>query len=947
MCAPRNEPRSAAPKESTATSRAIGLEGAPRIFVPTVLRVRQSPPFVAASRAFALRWCTVRIIMNVIPFCLARRHRSAVVPRLPGSALSPRTLMAFVNIAFRTSPRACAQPLFVPRESAAPNKPISPQQRRLAAKKAERLSHPSSDSDDRRRLQLAAETLSADDLAGIVDSSSSQHQGVNELLPSVKPPHRTHLPTPVPAPVQATVSDTVPDASSSSPASQHTPPPALQSHRHLTPECLVTHLKHGIGRFLGLERTSRSQGEVQEYAVVSYRDGELYVPLNQFELLTPLSPSEAAQVRQLDHMQQDPLLSRRRIRTSKSRYLARKRTRDNIRRQLVNLHSLYASRHQISRSPFPVDEAAERTFAQSCPFHLTEDQKRAVEQVLQDMSSRSAPMDRLLCGDVGFGKTEVAIRAAFRAILAGKQVVLLAPTTILAHQHYETFSERLLEHYPQYTIRCMTRFIPRRKILETREAIRDGTCHIAIGTHTLLNNSISFSDLGLLIIDEEHRFGVNQKEKIRARYRETDSLFLSATPIPRTLHLALTGLRDTSVLREAPQGRKPIVTCVCRRGVGPVRRAISAEMGRGGQVFFVVPRVDGIESVAEWLRQLFPNLRVLVAHGQMPDVEQRVWEFASGKYDVLVCTTIIENGINMPNVNTIIVNDATRFGLAQLHQLRGRVGRGDRQAFAWFLYNERIGPGSSEAVQRLKTLEQYTELGSGFLIAQKDMEMRGVGTVLGVEQHGKNSIEATEYAQMLAEELEHVRTGDPIPLALPTTETVEVFLPVSSFIPEDFVVDFDEKMTLYSALSEAKSSKELIGIAKKMQKRYGTLPSPTIRHVSVLELKLFARELGIRRIMAERQHVIIEWAVDELAFKTLANFVTDEQMRTRLEHAVPEERVFVRGLGISTGDVQLARLRSLLKIFSKAAKEWPRWGGVTESSSKRSAFVQKLYDNSK
>eukprot|EP00737_Agarophyton_chilense_P001435 gb/GEZJ01001611.1/.p1 GENE.gb/GEZJ01001611.1/~~gb/GEZJ01001611.1/.p1 ORF type:complete len:875 (-),score=109.24 gb/GEZJ01001611.1/:1013-3637(-) len=852
--------------------------------------------------------------------------------------------MAFISAVFRAAPRACAQPLFAPRENPAPQRSLSPQQRRLHAKRAERPSHPTNDADDQRRLQLAAETLSADDIAGIIGAShSSQTPLPNDLLPSAKPTEGTPPPTVAPVTVEPSALDTKPSPVSS-PRSSTLPPPDIFC---LNPGCLVVHSQHGIGRFLGLERTVGSQGATQEYAVVSYRDGELYVPLSQLELLTLLSPKDAELVRRLDHMQHDPMLARRRVRSSKSRYLARKRTRANIRRQLVNLHALYAARHQVNRSPFPIDERAELTFAQSCPFRLTDDQNVAVKQILHDMSSRTTPMDRLLCGDVGFGKTEVAMRAAFRAIIAGKQVALLAPTTILAHQHYETFKERLEAHYPQYSITCLTRFVARRKVLEARQAIGDGSCHVAVGTHMLLGDSVSFLELGLLIVDEEHRFGVNQKEKIRERYKDVDTLSLSATPIPRTLHLALTGLRDTSLLREAPEGRKPIATCVCQRGAGPVRRAISVEMRRGGQVFFVVPRVDGIDSTAEWLRQLFPTLRVLVAHGQMSDVEHRVWDFASGKYDVLVCTTIIENGINMPDVNTIVVNDATRFGLAQLHQLRGRVGRSHRQAFAWFLYSGSAGGKASEAVQRLKTLEKYNELGSGFQIAQKDMEMRGVGTVLGVEQHGNNSVEAAEYAQMLAEELEHIRTGDPLPLTLPISEMVEVFLPVSSLIPEDFVPNFDQKMTAYSALSAAQSSKSLIAIAKRLQARYGTLPAPTIRHISVLELKLFAKEIGIRRIASERQHVSLDWALDEHAFKALLAFVTDEPMRARLEHLYLEERVLVRGLGMCSGDVQLAKIRGLLKVFCKAAKKWQRRGSPKESDAKKRDLVESLYDSFK
>lgn len=663
---------------------------------------------------------------------------------------------------------------------------------------------------------------------------------------------------------------------------------------------------------------------IQEFSVIEYRDGDVYVPFSYFEVIRRLTPNEAAAVSRLDSISTDTDYPGRNGsgRNKRSKHSARAKTRDKIRKQLVNLQGLYAQRTTLEREPFTVDLEAERKFRETCEFELTDDQKSATEQVMRDMTNSRRPMDRLICGDVGFGKTEVAIRAAFRALHSGKQVAVLAPTTILAQQHYETFRDRFTAACPDVTIACLTRFVSRKQVVASRAALQLGEVQIAIGTHMLLSDSVTFHDIGLLIVDEEHRFGVNQKEKLRARYRSIDTLFMSATPIPRTLHLALSGLRDASVLRTPPMGRKPIKTTVSPSGAGIVRKAISLEMKRGGQIFFVVPRIEGIEATATWIRDLFPELRVLVAHGSKKDLEQRIWSFAQRKYDLLVCTTIIENGINMPDVNTIIIQDAGRFGMAQLHQLRGRVGRCEVQAYAWLMFRaeQAITSKAQQALDRLKALEKYSELGSGFAIAQRDMEMRGVGTVLGVEQHGNTSIGADEYAKMLSEELDHARTGKPIPITLPdAVKATQVFLPIAALIPPEYIPDFDMKMAAYGCLSSAKSREELAAIVRDLIQHYGPVPVATKRHISVLELKLYAKPLGITRIFTERQHVILEWPIEEMAFNRLLAFVIDPQSRSRCELLIDEERVVLRGLGICSGDVQLAKLRRYLIVFSKAA----------------------------
>lgn len=806
------------------------------------------------------------------------------------------------------------------------------------------------DDDEMRRSQMADEHLSAADLFGA--DTSDLLLGVDlDLDVSPPPPQKIEI--------DATSKPAASVSSEKKVSSQRKKPRTAKARNQVTqapsPHTsstnlqigqLVKHDRHGIGRFLGLERTRATAADsslfVQEYAVIEYRDGDVFVPLSHFDMLHPMVGDDAASVKRLDVISGSATFSNsgNSARSRRSSYLARRRTREKIRKQLVNLHGLYTERTTIDRNPFPVDVKEEKSFSKLCNFELTNDQKDATKQILSDMSSRTRPMDRLLCGDVGFGKTEVAIRAAFRVLRAGFQVAVLAPTTILAQQHFETFRDRLLRHYPEYKVACFNRFVPRKTLLANREAIANGELFIAIGTHMLLSDRMEFCNLGLLIVDEEHRFGVNQKEKIRARYRHVDSLFLSATPIPRTLHLSLSGLRDASVLRTPPSGRKPVVTKVSQSGAGIVREAIAHEVERGGQVFFVVPRIDGIESTATWIRDLFTPgaVRVTVAHGSSPDLEQKIWQFSQRNSDILVCTTIIENGIHMPGVNTIIIQDAGRFGLAQLHQLRGRVGRSEVQAYALVLYTNQYSA-NLPALQRLKALEENSDLGSGFAIAQRDMEMRGVGTILGVEQHGNTSVGADEYAKMLAEELEHARTGKPIPMTLPVTDSVEILLPVASSIPDEYINVLEAKMGMYKRMSDCQSKGQLDEVVADMERCYGNMPHDTALHVSLMEVKLFAKDLGIRRLMAERQHVILEWTLEAAVFDLLVSFLPDKLSKDRCEHIEAEERIVIRGLGICKGDVQLKKIRLYLECFEKAAVGFAREGTSKNEQSLSEALM--------
>lgn len=713
----------------------------------------------------------------------------------------------------------------------------------------------------------------------------------------------------------------------------NTTPPEAESASPLSLRVggLVMHAKHGVGRFRGLERKSEHDGFPQEFVVLEYSDGDVYVTLSQLDSLRSLTNAEAQRITKLDAVSgstdYSDASSHQQLRARRSRFHAREKARQRIREQLVNLHGLYAARDSVQRTPYKAFPEEESAFASECDFSLTPDQQSAVNEVYRDLSQKTRPMDRLLCGDVGFGKTEVALRAAFRVLMAGRQVAILAPTTILAQQHYDTFKSRFEGTELGRQIACLTRFVKRKNILEARARIESGEARIVVGTHMLLGDSVVFQDLGLFVVDEEHRFGVNQKEKLRCKHREVDTLFLSATPIPRTLHLALSGLRDTSVLKSPPPGRKAVQTKVAVSGPGVVRKAIALELDRDGQVFYVVPRIEGIEAVANWIQDLFPDAKVLVAHGSHKDLEQRIWAFASGRYDILVCTSIIENGINLPRVNTLLVQDAVRFGMAQLHQLRGRVGRCDKQAYTWLLYSKKPTLGSSQATERLYALQRFSGLGAGFAIAQRDMEMRGVGTVLGVEQHGNSALDTKEYSKILIEELESAKTGAEVPLTLPSAVNCEIFLPVATFIPDTYVPELEEKMAIYGKLSRATTMRALATLAQELKDARGPLPMNVQQHIAVLRLKLLSRRLGIRRIILERQHVVLDWPIREASVRRLIAFITDRRTQMRFECIEPDERVVVRGLGLCTGEVQLAKLLTWLGTFAKAAANFKRDSG--------------------
>jgi len=522
------------------------------------------------------------------------------------------------------------------------------------------------------------------------------------------------------------------------------------------------------------------------------------------------------------------------------------------------LLALYAAREVVPGFSFSRDTVWQQELEASFPYVETPDQIEVQGEVKADME-KNKPMDRLVCGDVGYGKTEVAVRAAFKAVMDGRQVAVLVPTTVLAQQHYSTFKERL-EAFP-VRIEVLSRFKTPREQQTIIEGLTSGSVDICIGTHRLLQKDISFKNLGLLIIDEEQRFGVTHKEHLKKMRHEVDVLTLSATPIPRTLHMSLVGVRDMSTMETPPDQRLPIKTHVARYDERLIREAVLREMERNGQVFFVHNRVESIDHIAEKLQSLIPEARIAVAHGRMPEgeLERVMTDFSDGRSDILVTTTIIESGLDMPNVNTLIVNRADRFGLTQLYQLRGRVGRGASLAYAYFLYE----PGrmlTPTAEKRLKTIFEATELGAGFSIALKDLEIRGAGTLLGPRQSGHiSAVGFSLYCRLLADAVENRKArqaGIPklktSPLPAPTLD-----LPLKAYIPEEYVSDVETRLSLYQRLSRVDKPEQIEELSREFSDRFGALPAELQNLLYALKIKLLATQAGIESVTTEDGQIVL------------------------------------------------------------------------------------------
>jgi transcription-repair coupling factor (superfamily II helicase) len=592
-------------------------------------------------------------------------------------------------------------------------------------------------------------------------------------------------------------------------------------------------------------RLLESDGAHREYLELEYAEADkLFVPVESLDRIQKFLGGEG-----------EPTLHR--LGTgdwSRARGRARKVVQD-VADELLKIYSMREARPGIAFAP---DNAWQQELESSFPYEETADQLAALAEIKADMES-DRPMDRLLCGDVGFGKTELALRAAFKAAMSGKQVALLAPTTVLAQQHFHVFTQRL-DKFP-VTIEMLSRFVDEEAQARTLEGLKAGQVDIVVGTHRLLQRDVRFKRLGLLIVDEEHRFGVMQKERLKKLRTQLDVLSLSATPIPRTLHMAVGGIRDMSVIQTPPEERQPIKTYVTADEDDLVREAIMRELQRGGQVFYVHNRVRTIEKAADRVRDLVPSARVIVGHGQMPEnqLAEVMVEFESGKHDVLVCSTIIESGLDIPNVNTIIVERADRFGLAQLYQLRGRVGRSGRRAYAYFLYDPRRSL-TENADKRLDVISGLHELGQGFKIALRDLEIRGAGNLLGTEQHGAIAAVGFEmYLQMLQSAVGKLRTGSEETVVGDVLSTAEMNLdlPLDHFIPRSYIRDEKLRLGAYRQLAATESEEELDAVLRSLEDRYGPGPAQLDNLAYSLRVKLRGQRLGLRGVVADGHDIAI------------------------------------------------------------------------------------------
>ncbi|HPO15395.1 MAG TPA: transcription-repair coupling factor [Candidatus Hydrogenedentes bacterium] len=639
----------------------------------------------------------------------------------------------------------------------------------------------------------------------------------------------------------------------------------------------VVHAVHGIGRYLGLRRF---EGKPGDFMVLHYSGGGvLYVPVTHIDSVQKYLAGEGATPK-IDKLGGASW--------AKTKAKVKKAVRD----MTADLIRLYAERESHKGHAFGPDTPWQQEFEDAFEYDETPDQERAIRETKTDMEL-ARPMDRLICGDVGYGKTEVALRAAFKAVMEGKQVALLAPTTVLVQQHYNVFRERLAD-FP-IRVEMLSRFRTPKQIKETVDGLNSGEVDIVVGTHRLTSKDIQFKDLGLLVIDEEQRFGVGHKEKLKQMRSQVDVVTMSATPIPRTLHFSLIGLRDMSVINTAPNDRLPIHTCIEAWDPNLVREAIERELARQGQVFYLHNRVQTIDHVAVMVQKLVPRARVAVGHGQMPkhELEDVMIAFVNKEIDVLVCTTIIGSGIDIPNANTIIIDRADMFGLSELYQIRGRVGRYKHRAFAYLLV-----PGdralSEEAQQRLKALEDFSALGSGFRIAMRDLEIRGAGDLLGAEQSGHIATVGYEtYRELIAETVAELK-GEPMRKRdLPPFE-----LSIDAFVPDEYVPVAQQKMTLYRRIAAVQSAEDVDDLLMELKDRYGYPPNPVRRLLDVMRVRALASDLGVRSMSLakgviridfessqfmnrKKQHALRETYGDALGFVW--------QERPSMEYVLPKE----------------------------------------------------------
>jgi transcription-repair coupling factor (superfamily II helicase) len=649
----------------------------------------------------------------------------------------------------------------------------------------------------------------------------------------------------------------------------------------------VVHVHHGIGRYLGLVSMDLGEGET-EFLLLEYADADkLYVPVSQLQVIGRYSGAspDAAPLHKLGSGQWEK---------------AKRKAAEQVRDTAAELLNIYAQRAARTGYAFPLKQQDYEAFADGFPFEETRDQQAAIDAVLQDLAS-GKPMDRLVCGDVGFGKTEVALRAAFVAVSDGKQVAVLVPTTLLAEQHFQTFRDRFAD-WP-VKIAELSRFRSSKEQDATLADVAEGKVDIVIGTHKLIQGRVRFKQLGLAIIDEEHRFGVRHKERLKALRAEVDVLTLTATPIPRTLAMSLEGLREFSVIATAPQKRLAIKTFVSRYSDGLIREAVLRELKRGGQIYFIHNEIETIHNMEARLTRLLPEARIRVAHGQMPerDLELAMRDFYQQRFNVLLCTTIIETGIDVPSANTIVINRADKFGLAQLHQLRGRVGRSHHQAYAYLLTPDE-GAVTGNAKKRLEAIQMMEELGAGFFLAMHDLEIRGAGEVLGESQSGQmQEVGFALYTEMLNKAVKSLKAGKEPDLNEPLQVTTEINLHTPALLPEDYAPSVHERLVLYKRLANCETVEDLEGLQEELVDRFGLMPDATRALIDSHRLRIEARPLGIVKVDAGPDAMVLQFQpnppIDPARIiqliQTRKNFRLSGQDRLRVEdkHPGAAERV--------------------------------------------------------